>query len=277
MEACECCGETEHVPLVPVGGHHTRPYRICRRCGTGHLDSGPAVGETFDEGYFVQGGARAGYMDYEADEVWHRRTARRRLQRVAAALPGHTPGRLIDVGAATGFVCDEARRSGWDAAAVERSAWAAERCRTRGIRVEDDLAAYQDEQPVDAVTFFQSLEHFPDPAGALRLSSRILRPGGVVVCETWDARSWTARLLGRRWQQLSPPSVLWLFTRAGIDHWARDHGFGLTSWRPTPKVVSLATVAGQALGGRSLPGAIGVRIGVPYFLDDLVTFTLVRR
>lgn len=285
---CIACKANSFMQRIPAG----RPayaYRCCRHCGLGEIDPKPAGdAEVYDRGYFVNGGGRAGYDDYDADEYWHRRTARHRLARVVTArgpLPDRTPPSVVDVGTATGFFPDEARSAGWRAYAVERSEWAAARTRSRGIRTEPDLTAYADLAPsrtetgLDAVTFFQVLEHLDDPAAALRQAADLLTPGGIVVCETWDADSRTARAFGTRWQQLSPPSVLWLFTADSAGRLVERAGLQRVSWRPTVKAVSLATVAGQALGNRlpDLARPIARRVALPYAFDDLVTFVAVKR
>jgi len=277
MSVCALC----HAPLTEPGvlPVRDRRYLLCRVCGSGALEPADASAESFDEGYFIDGGARAGYTDYEADEAWHRRTARTRLRRVSSALVTGPRHRIIEIGTAAGYFCDEARRLGWEASAVEVSDWATVKTRARGFRVEESLAAYRGSEPVDAIACFQVLEHVPDVDATLADAAALLRPGGVFVCETWDVASRTARLAGRRWQQLSPPSVLWLFSRTGIEAAAARAGLALTAWRPTPKVVSLATVLGQSLpGGRLGAGlrTVGARVGVPYVFDDLVTFVLVR-
>lgn len=237
--------------------------------------------ETYDEGYFVHGGARAGYSDYDADEGWHRRTARSRLDRVERwRSPGG--GLLVDVGTATGYLPDEARKRGYDVAAVELSEWAAGQTRARGVRVEQSLEDLGDlYERVDVVTFFQVLEHMPDPAEALAVAAALLKPGGLLVCETWDLESWIARALGSHWHQLSPPSVLWLFTADSARDLVKGAGFDAVSWYATPKVVSLATIVGQALSwaGERMERAsrpVTSRIGVPYLGDDLVTFVARR-
>lgn len=234
----------------------------------------------YDGGYFVDGGARAGYANYEADERIHRGTARSRLKRVAAA--GVTSGRLVDVGTAVGYLPDEARRMGFEPAAVEVSSWAGDRARARDLRVESSMTDLADlRRTIDAVTFFQVLEHMPDLRDALRQAFLLLRPGGVLVCETWDASSRTARWAGHRWQQLSPPSVLWLFDPSSMRRLLEELGFEVVSWRATPKAVSLATVLGQTVdpskgGVNRVLGPVVSRTPVPYFLDDLVTFAARR-
>ena len=271
--------------------HPSHGYRLCTGCGLGRIDPWPAPGqaESYDEGYFVDGGGRAGYAGYEADELWHRRTARVRLDRVDAALlrtapdarqppggPAQQPpagrGVLVDVGGAVGYLADEARLRGWRTATVEVSAWAAGRAAARGLRVVSGLSELTDlTGAVDVVTFFQSLEHLPDPEQALRAASGLLRPGGLVVVETWDVTSRTARWAGSRWQQLSPPSVLWLFSPDGLGTMAARAGLRPWSWQATGKVVSAATVHAQLpwASGRLRPSLAA--IGIPYRLDDLVT------
>ena len=44
----------------------------------------------------------------------------------------------------------------------------------------------------------------------------LLRPDGALLIETWDVGSRIATLMGGSWQQLSPPSVVWAFSRRWI-------------------------------------------------------------
>jgi SAM-dependent methyltransferase len=286
---CALCGSTDGTTLHTAEGTGYG-YVRCAGCGTGRIDPMPkpaVLDELYGEGYFVDGGPRGGYEDYEADAPLHRRTARRRLRSLRGALPrhDHRPRRLVDVGSGTGYVVAEAARAGWDVVAVERSGWAAERIRDRGVPVVADLAAAPfGPGTVDAVTFYQSLEHLPDPAAALEAAAGLLRPGGVVVCETWDLDSRTARAAGRLWHQFSPPSVLWLFDPASGARLVRRAGLEPVSWRLSPKVVSLASAAGHATARMPAPLRAAVRLArplttrmpLPYALDDLVTFVARR-
>lgn len=288
VDRCPACGATGAAELRPpdASGYG---YVRCPACGLGRVDPLPGRGALtalYDDDYFVAGGARGGYQDYEADAWVHRRTARRRLARVQRHT-GPPAGRpvLVDVGAATGHLASVAAQSGWDAVAVEPSAWAAERARRRGLEVVPSLAdVARAPGSVDVVTFFQSLEHVPDPVADLTRAAELLRPGGFVVCETWDLSSRTARAAGASWQQLTAPSVLWLLDPGSGARLVRRAGLEPVSWRRSPKSVSLATVLGQLTSaapagvGRALGRAVPLtsRVPVPYPLDDLVTFAARR-
>jgi len=278
---CMACTGQHATQVIPAA-HPEHRYRVCAQCGMGQLwPMPPAPEQLYTRDYFVDGGQRAGYVDYEADERWHRITARQRLgrlEKVLGQVPEATGRSLVDVGAATGFFLDVARERGWQVNGVEASQWAADRARGRGHRVESQLADYTD--PVTAVSLFQVLEHVPDPQALLQQAAALLESDGAVICETWDVGSRTARLAGRRWQQLSPPSVLWLFSRDAMARMAERAGLELVTWQPSPKLVSLSTVLGQSVAAanrgtvaRALSRA-GQLVALPYPLDDLVTTVL---
>ena len=58
----------------------------------------------------------------------------------------------------------------------------------------------------------QVVAHFHDLRKALSSAAAATRPGGLWLIETWDRQSLTARILGRRWHEFNPPSVLHWFT-----------------------------------------------------------------
>ncbi len=276
MTACELCGTGGRTLLFSKDGYD---YTRCTVCGWAHLDPLPGEEESralYTETYFS--GAAGGYADYLGDETFHRRNARARCRLLPPAA-----GSLLDVGCAAGFFLDEARRLGWRISGVEPSPWAsAEARRLTGAEIHDSMrAAHVAEAGChDAVTFFQVLEHLPRPAEALAGARACLRPGGLVIVETWDRGSLVARLLRRHWQQVTPPSVIHLFTRGDLDALLDHAGFRRRSIRRTSKRVSAGFVAGLLAGKYPAAGgwlrrwveASGLgRLGIPYRLGDLIT------
>ena len=244
------------------------------------LDPFPSADEAaalYGDEYFTEA-ANAGYADYQADEPVHRRNGRARVRRLGPPPPSSST--LVDVGCAFGFTMVEAAAAGWEPTGIEVNATARDHVRSLGMRCEPDLESLQlAAGTVGAVTFFQALEHLPDPLAALRWSRSAVVDDGSVVIETWDRTSRAARILGRRWYQASPPGVLWLFDERSLRALASAAGLELVSFRRTSKWVTLGLVAGQ-LRDRGDAGVL-VRVGerlrrvqLPFVLDDLVTVVM---
>lgn len=282
--ACPLCHGVE-VQLLRGFDRHGYRYLRCRRCGLGRIDPAPPD-SVLPRGYFD--GSVGSTGDGRVTETWRRESARSRLELLSQHVPAGKAVRIVDVGAALGYVTAEAAARGWQADVVEPPGWKTEPgSRPAGSRVVSDLSELADpadaEGAVDAVTFFQILDRLPNPLTELRKAHRLLRPGGVVMVEGWDAASRTARLAGWRWQRFDAPSVLWLFTPEGTRTLMADAGFEPVSWKPTPQVFSAASVVGAVAGSGGVAGraaravrAVTARIPVPYALDDLVTFVARR-
>lgn len=278
MACCPLCARDGPVPLYGVSGW---TYLACRSCGVAWLDGvagGPEAPALYDEAYF-SGSANGGYPDYLGDEDLHRLNARDRLRWIAAA--GARPGSLLDVGCAAGFLLDEARRGGWKVAGVDLSPFARDVARRRfGLTVMERLAdLYKADGQFDVVSFFQSLEHMPDPAAALGHAARLLRPGGLLAIETWDRGSAVARACGRYWQQVTPPSVVFLFDRPSLDRLLCRCGLRTIEIRTVAKRVrirhAMSLLAGKhpRLFGPISRAATRLRLdraAVTYRLGDLI-------
>ena len=107
----------------------------------------------------------------------------------------------------------------------------------------------------DAVLLVQVIAHFPHPFETLtRLRERTAR-GGVWVIETWDRESLVARLLGRRWHEINPPSVLHWFSRRSLDAPLASLGFERVA-RGRPRKTIGADHVRALLGAHPLLGPL---------------------
>ena len=287
-DRCFVCGGRFGRVVARVGDHR---YVACDRCALARLDPMPSTDDVqhfFDPSYFT-GERVGGYDDYAADDAIHRRNARLRLDRLSADL-GPDPIRLLDVGCAFGHVLREARSRGWEAEGVEICEQIAEQARGGGeFRVSADLASAAASNPgsFGAVTMFQVIEHVPRPDLDLARVHALLRPSGMVAIETWNRSSLVARLFGRHWQLLSPPSVLWAYDRRSLTLLLRRAGFDLVRYHRTWKYVSLRFSASLLRDDNR--SALALRLGrlaarmplrdaaLPYALGDLVWVVARRR
>ena len=180
------------------------------------------VSRVYGDEYFEGGGA--GYSDYASEGpilVAHGR-------RYGEMLKGYTsPGRVLDVGAAAGFLLAGFRESGWSGSGVEPNDRMAEHARSQlGLNVRTGiLESLPRHEQYDVISMIQVLSHFVDVSDALDVAAAITRPGGYWLIETWNPRSWSARVFGRHWHAYSPPSVLHWFSPAGLERFTSRFGF----------------------------------------------------
>lgn len=148
------------------------------------------------------GSALAYYEELE-DREYEEGRAQRTLQmeRLLRRLPPAKAGaRLLDVGAGSGMLVEQALAKGYRAEGVEPSRWLQARAVERGLAVElGTLPNPRLVGPYDVVTCIDVIEHVSDPAEVLRCIREVLAPHGILAIVTPDVRSWAARLMGWRW------------------------------------------------------------------------------
>ncbi|MEW5989267.1 MAG: class I SAM-dependent methyltransferase, partial [Chloroflexota bacterium] len=152
----------------------------------------------------------------------------RRCRRLMRHRP--SPGRLLDVGCATGLFLNAMRERDWQVAGVEPSLNASTYARQTfnldiytGTLEEAGLPAAH----FDAVTLWDVLEHVIDPKATLAEIGRILKPGGLLVLSLPNPSCVEARLFGSHWLGWDRPRHLHLFTRPVLQRYLSDTGFGL--------------------------------------------------
>lgn len=136
---------------------------------------------------------------YLREEHGRRRSARRVLEEISAF---KSPGRLLEIGSATGFFLDEARRLGWEAIGIEPSMWATDYARTNfnlDIIPTSIEEVNLDGQRFDAIVLIDVIEHLADPKYALGKIRKLLKHNGILYIATPDIESLASRLLRQRW------------------------------------------------------------------------------
>jgi len=233
----------------------------------------------YSEHYFH--GDPAGYPDYEHDEDIHRERARAYLADITRL--ASTPGSLLDVGCATGFFLDEARRAGWRVRGCEVSDWAAGYARDQ-LKLEvsvgpfptPDLAGKQ----FSVVSFLNVFEQLPDPRQAAAMLASLVEANGHLVLETWDADALLVKLLGMRWHQYRPRDTPIYLNRRSIERLFPAPAWTLVEFRARTKWIRLRHglhALGLTGGNGNRPSAGPLsRLVVPYRLGDLVWVVLRR-
>jgi len=241
LPRCPACGHSQGIGADARAGYRPLPFAYhflgasfpggeCPECGLRGLTVQPAAhefGRLYAREYFTGGDVRCGHVDdYFAERVSLLSDAMGLLadaiDPAVARATGGRPGRLLELGCATGVLLEAAQRRGWIVQGVEYSADAAAEATRHGVPV--FVGALADAALPDAaydVAFLGDvLEHVPDPAAVLREVARVLAPGGALVLRGPMATNSIARrlglgaqaVLGRTWRLDEPPYHLWEFT-----------------------------------------------------------------
>jgi len=120
------------------------------------------------------------------------------LRRAGALCPG---GRTLDVGSSSGAWLEVAGKQGMHAIGVEIGAATAAAARDRGLDVRtgtlDQALPGLERERFDLITFWDVLEHLPDPRHELAVAARLLAPGGYVAATFPNIEGWYPRLTYR--------------------------------------------------------------------------------
>lgn len=171
-----------------------------------------------------------GAMDttsYEAEHLGRAKSAQRLMRFVDRVTS--RPGRVLDIGCASGAFLKLALQAGWQAAGVEPSSVLAEAAtRTTEGRADIQCCTFRDARfapgSFDAITLWDVLEHVPDPLAFARACRDLLKLDGVLFVNVPAIDSRVARLLGKRWPLLLPEHLNY-FTRRSLERCARAGGF----------------------------------------------------
>jgi len=135
--------------------------------------------------------------------------------------------RLLDVGCSNGTLLKIAGEMGFNAEGIDPAVHAARAAVKEGLKVRTGVLEDAGFPPgtFDAVTLFEVIEHLRDPLALLGECRKILRENGVLVIGTGNAASWTAGVMGARWEYFRPADHISLFNPRSISLLAQRTGF----------------------------------------------------
>ena len=219
---CPICFNPTH-RIFQKYGYWICECKFCHHRCAEIITSNEYPSQIYGDEYFNEGQA-AGYLDYLSEA----KILTAHGSRYGTLLKLYTtPGTILDVGAAAGFILKGFQESGWVGIGLEPNLSMAIYGRTQlGLQIETgNLEQFSSTQQFDCVSMIQVIAHFYDIREALQKAVEVTRPGGFWIIETWDRESWIARVLGEHWHEYQPPSVLHWFSIAGLNRLVTQFGF----------------------------------------------------
>lgn len=156
----------------------------------------------YGEDYFLSEYKNQYGRTYLEDEVNLRQMANRRLDRIKGYMKPQS--QVFEIGCATGFFLDEARKRGHTVSGIEISPFASAYARdSLGLDVKTEPFG-QTSSTYDAVFAFYVLEHIPDQKFAFQKIADMLKPGGIFAFAIPSSNGPTLRYNPEAWIKTHP-------------------------------------------------------------------------
>ncbi|MBI1920104.1 MAG: class I SAM-dependent methyltransferase [Geobacter sp.] len=198
------------------------PVVKCLTCGLVRTDPRPspeAIGFYYPDSYGPYSGTRITDGKGEAGRKtrWHH-LLRRFADFRTNSIPPLPPGRMLEIGCASGSFLHRMASEGWSVTGIELSEHAAAAARSLGFPVYAGKVESVPEpsEPYDLVVGWMVLEHLHDPVDTLEQIRKWVRPGGWLAISTPDISAVEFRLFKERWYALHLPNHLFHFSRGTI-------------------------------------------------------------
>jgi len=232
-----------------VCGSDYRPFNIpglvsCTSCGFVSADvalSNAELKALYSRQYF-QGEE---YRDYIDDRPVIEKHFRGRLKKLLEFVPDPGSKSLFEIGSAYGFFLAVAREYFANVEGVDISTDAISYA-TQELHLpaaEADFLDYTPSYPIDVACLWDTVEHLESPHLYVEKLSRIMPTGGIIAITTGDMGSTVARMRGRHWRQIHPPTHLHYFSKQTVTDLLKRHGFRVCYSGSDGQYRSLATIA----------------------------------
>jgi ubiquinone/menaquinone biosynthesis C-methylase UbiE len=140
---------------------------------------------------------------------------------------GKNVGRLLDVGAGTGYFAAFMQKKGWSVEGIEKSREARNFAFSEfGLKMKpaEELCQIEDNS-YDVVTLWHVLEHIQDPGKNIRAIRRILNSDGTLFIALPNHESYDAQHYKKFWAAYDVPRHLWHFAPQQVNRIFERNGF----------------------------------------------------
>lgn len=192
----------------------------CRSCDLVYFSEAVDTKALYGANYF-HGGE---YHDYSLDKGTLQRNFSGRVVYLEQIL---LKGRLLELGCAYGFFLELAAKK-YEAQGIDISEDGVRNAKEKlGLNARHgDFLNFPDElSSYDVACLWDTIEHLPEPFQYLEKLGKWVKPGGHLVLTTGDFGSILARMRGRKWRQIHPPTHLFYFDKKTISRALEKAGF----------------------------------------------------
>jgi 2-polyprenyl-3-methyl-5-hydroxy-6-metoxy-1,4-benzoquinol methylase len=223
------CSKNDEVVLTGRDLLHDLPGEFtvvkCRTCGLMRTNPRPTpdtIGFYYPDDYGPYVGTRVQHA-MPKSASWIKKLLRPIVRRVfnfnVTTLPAMAPGRMLEIGCASGAFLHQMAGQGWQVQGIEFSEKAAQAAAQLGYQVHAGPleTAPNPEEPFDLIVGWMVLEHLHDPVSGLQKLRKWAKSGAWLVLSVPNAGSLEYHLFKDKWYALQLPTHFHHFTPATLE------------------------------------------------------------
>lgn len=216
---CIVCGSSAFIERWPG-------LLKCGSCSFLTADTGRYGGEDFDKLYGHDYFHGDEYHDYVAEKAITQKSFKLRMRKLDRFLDSGRHRRLLEIGSAYGFFLDLVKDRFSQTTGTDVSTEGVAFARAQGLDVRlGDLTKMHLDKSYDVVCLWDTIEHLPHPDAYLQRISELTQPGALITVTTGDIGSPLARLRGRKWRLIHPPTHMHYFSETTLTLLLERYGF----------------------------------------------------
>ena len=165
-------------------------------------------------------------------------------------LPYKKYGNILDIGTASGFLLEEAKKLGFEPYGVELSEYSSSIAKKKfgDDRIHNGTleTSQFDKNFFDVITMTDLLEHVQDPVSTLKISYELLNNtgGGYILITVPDTSSFTHNIMKEKWTQYKLEHLFY-FNKTNMEVIAKKTGFEIIYMKPALKTMTIQYMRNQ--------------------------------
>lgn len=281
-KTCPICNHTEFKSALQCIDHYVSGENFeiieCTHCGMKITNDFPpenAIGKYYEaEDYISHSDTKKGLVN----SLYHfvrQRMLKKKAGWVESA-SGIEKGKILDVGAGTGYFAGAMKERGWEVSIVEQSdearKFAESNFNLQGFSSIKEFTESQQangEKSQDVITLWHVLEHLEHLNESMDQFYKLLRPGGTLVVAVPNWSSYDAKIYKNLWAAYDVPRHLWHFTSKQMEILTKKHGFSLTETKKMPFDAFYISMMSEKYARNPLPFVKGFWTGLCGFFFSI--------
>ena len=145
----------------------------------------------------------------------------------STAIPDMKPGKMLEIGCASGQFLHEMAHKGWEVCGIEFSDSSAENARQKGYKVFTGAFenAPDDYKNMDLVAMWMVLEHLSDPVNSLQKISSYMKQDAWLCFSVPNTDSYLFKTFKENYYDIHVPNHLYHYGTATLKDFLKNNGF----------------------------------------------------